>query len=94
MTHNGLADLIFTGVRVLIEKRYRGQHQPRGTKAALDRAFFYEGFLNGVEAAGASAESLNRQDFLALSFNCKIEARVDGFAVKKNCASAALALLA
>jgi hypothetical protein len=94
MTDDGLANLILARAGVFIEEGYRGQHQSRGAEAALDCAFFHERFLNRMKAASTSAESLNCEDLLALSFNGKIEARVDGFTVQEDGASAALAFLA
>ena len=94
MAHNGLADLILTGIRVLIEKGYCAQDQPRGAEAALDGAFFHERFLYGVEIASAPAKPLNGQNFLALGFDCEIKARVNWFAVQEYRAGAALPLLA
>src|SRR3989304_8227175 len=94
MAHNGLADLILTGIRVLIEKGYCARAPPGGAEAALDGAFFHERFLHGVEIASAPAKPLNGQNFLALGFDCEIKARVNWFAVQEYRAGAALPLLA
>ena len=81
-------DLVFGGMRVLVEQPDRGHHHARGAVAALEPVVLHERLLHRVHLA-VLGESLDGEDLLSVCLDGKHGAALHRFAVDVNGAGAA-----
>jgi hypothetical protein len=90
----GFADLVVSGVRVLLEERFDRHHEAGRAEPALETVVLHERLLDRVQRAVGGGDALDGRDLRSVRLGGEDQAGPHGNAVDDDRAGAAHAVLA
>ena len=79
-----MANLLFAGVRILVEHSVYRHDDARRAKAALQSMLFLKGLLNGMHVTVRSSHTLYGRHYHSIGLNSEHQAGSHGFTVQQH----------